>query len=108
MITSKRDLKKYINELNNAVVQYVVPSAVLAEIITEAQADEMLTKLATLHNEVVKRINISFDKQPSAFESPAAYKKARSAYFSEAYDKAMAEYKDGINSVLEVINKASK
>lgn len=108
MITSKRDLKKHINNLNDAVVQTVLPSAVLAGLVTEAQAEEILTKLAELHNEVIKRLNISFDKKPSAFASANQYNTAKRAYFSQAYDKAMAEYKAGINSVLEVINKASK
>jgi len=108
MIASKRDLKKYINELNDAVVQYVLPSAVLAGFVSDDQADEIITKLAGLHNEVIKRLSISFDKQLSAFESAAQYKKAKRAYFRQAYDKAMSEYKDGINALLEVINKASK
>ncbi len=108
MITSKRDLKKHIGDINAAVVQYVLPSAVLAGIITDEQADDLLSKLASLHNEVIKRINISFDKKPAAFPSANQYNKAKRAYFGQAYDKALAEYKEGVNSLLEVVNKAAK
>ncbi|MCM1451784.1 MAG: hypothetical protein NC102_05970 [Clostridium sp.] len=108
MITSKRGLKGYIGELNDAVVQYVLPSAVLAEIITNEQADEILCQMAELHSEAVKRINISFDKKEEAFETEAAFKKAKRAYFRQAYGKALDEYKAGLNKVLETINKASK
>lgn len=108
MITSKRDLKKYIGELNYAVVEYVLPSAYLAGFVDDAKAEEILNKLAELHNEAAKRINISYDKKPSAFESAKEYKKAKRAYFREAYGKAAEDYKEGINAVLEIINKASK
>lgn len=108
MITSKRDLKKYLGELNYAVVEYVLPSAYLAGFVNDEQAEEILNKLAELHNEAAKRINISYDKKPSAFATPAEYKKAKRAYFHQAYAKAAEEYKAGINGVLEVINKASK
>lgn len=108
MITSKRDLKKLINEINDAVVQMVLPSAYLAGFVNDNQADEVLTKLASLHNEAAKRINISFDKQPSAFASISEYKAAKRAYFRQAYSKALDEYKAGVNEVLDIINKATK
>lgn len=108
MITSKRDLKKHISDINDAVVKYVLPSAVLTGIVSDEQAEELLAKLATLHGEVIKRLNIAFDKKPAAFPSVNQYNKAKRAYFGQAYDKALAEYKTGVNGLLEVVNKAAK
>lgn len=108
MITSKRDLKKYIGEINDAVVQYVLPLAALAGDVNDEQADGVLAKLAELHNEASKRINISYDKKPSAFATISEYKNAKREYFKQAYGKALDEYKAGVNAVLDVINKAAK
>lgn len=99
-ITSKKDLKKHINEVTAEIARGVLPEAVLSGLLTEDQAAEALTKLAEISATALSHISISFDKAPKAFESKSAYNKARSAYFRTAYAAALAAYEKDVNELL--------
>ncbi len=107
MITSKRDLKKHIDRVEDEVVQVVVPAAVYAGLITEEKASEMLNEIADLTQKAKERISINFDKSAAAFDSATAYHKARTAYFKEAYHKALADYEAGVQKLIDPINAAA-
>lgn len=105
MITSKRDLKKHIRRIEEEVSQVLIPAAYLSDIMNEEQAEEALTNLAKLTLEATSRLSIAFDKAPSSFPSMDAYKKARTAYFKAAYNKALTDYENGVNEIIAPINK---
>lgn len=107
MITSKQDLKKYINRVGCEVAQAVLPAAVCSHIITDQQADELITKLSELKAEAHARLNIAFDKTQKDFENIKNYAKARRQYFKIAYAKAREEYEKGVEEVIEKVNKAA-
>lgn len=107
MITSKKDLKKHMDRINTEVAQGILPAAVCANIIDEAQAADILTKLAELTTKAHACLSISFDKSPKAFDSASAYKRARHAYFKTAYATALKDFEEGVNNLLQGI-KAEK
>lgn len=106
MITSKQDLKKHIDRIQDEVAQVVIPAAFYAKLFTEKEADEALEKLVSLTMEAKEHINVNFDKTLKAFNNDAtAYRKARREYFKQAYGKALVEYENAINALLAPINK---
>lgn len=105
-MTSKKDLKKHINNVTAEIAHGVLPEAVLAGIVTEEQAAVALSKLAEISAEAMSHIAISFDKSPKAFDSKSAYNKARSVYFRAAYAAALANYEKEINGLLVSLRPA--
>lgn len=108
MITSKRDLKKHIDRIEDEVVQVVIPAAVYSGLLTEEKASDILKKLASLTLQAKERISINFDKTPKAFDSHQAYKYARMHYFKQAYAKALNDYEQGVQKLIDPINEAAK
>ena len=104
MITSKRDLKKIIRRIEDEVAMVVIPAAFFTGIYNEEEANNALNELAEQTIKAVNRINISFDKAPDAFDSEAAYKKARKGYFRVAYGKVLSDYEEAINAIIAPIN----
>lgn len=104
MITSKRDLKKHIDRIQDEVAQVVIPAAFYSNLFNEKEAEEALEKLVSLTLEAKERLNINFDKSPKTFDSATAYRKAKREYFKTAYSKALSEYEDGVNALLAPIN----
>lgn len=108
MFTNKRQLKKYINRLGDEIVQAVLPAAVCANVITEEKAQEILTDLSALKAQAHSRLDIVFDKAPKDYESPRQYAKERKSYFKVAFHKVLKEYEDGVDALIDQINKAGK
>ncbi len=108
MITSKRELKKHIDRVQDEVVQMVAPAALYAGLVSEDKVEEMLTKIAQLSQQAKGRLAIAFDKKMSAFESSTAYRKAKVLYFKQAYGKALAEYEAEVQKLIDPINKAAR
>lgn len=106
MLTNKRDLKKYINRMSEEVAQSILPAAVVAKVIDNEKAENILTDISMLSTKALSKINISFDKSPEAFASVKAYAAAKKAYYREAYAKLLTEFEDGIQKLIEPINKA--
>lgn len=105
MITSKRDLKKHIDRIQDEVAQVVIPAAFYSNLFNEKEAEDALEKLVSLTLEAKNRLNVVFDKSAKAYDSAAAYKKAKREYFKAAYGKALEEYEQGVNALLAPINK---
>lgn len=108
MITSKRELKKHIDRIQDEVVQVVIPAALYAGLVTDDKVEEMLTKVAQLSQQAKDRLAITFDKKMSAFDSSNAYRKAKLQYYKQAYGKALADYEAGVQSIIDPINAAAK
>lgn len=108
MITSKRQLKKHIDRIQDEVVQVVIPAAIYAGLVTEDKVEGILTKIAQLSQQAKDRLAITFDKKISAFDSSNAYHKARLQYFKNAYGKALAEYEAEVQKIIDPINEAAK
>lgn len=108
MITSKRQLKKHIDRIQDEVVQVVIPAAIYAGLVAEDKVEGMLTKIAQLSQQAKDRLAIAFDKKMSAFESSNTYRKAKLLYFKNAYAKALSEYEAEVQKVIDPINEAAK
>lgn len=105
MLTSKRDLKKYINRVSEEVAQSVLPAAVVSKVIDDAQANDILTQISQLSTKSLSRINIAFDKSPESFDNIRAYATAKKAYYREAYAKLLADFEAGVEKIIAPINK---
>lgn len=108
MLTNKRQIKKYIDRVGADIAQILLPAAVYTKTVTDEKAREVLLKVAQLGQEAKCRIAIAFDRSPESFDSMRAYHAARSAYFRQAYSKAIKEFEDGVSTLIAPINEAIK
>ncbi len=108
MKTNKRNLKKIIHSMADAVVTTVLPSAVYAKAITEQRADEIISNMSAATAKALSRLAVSFDKGLAEFESRKAYNAARTAYYKAAYEKAHAEFKATVQDTLKEVNESLK
>ena len=108
MKTSKRNLKKAIHSMADAVVTTVLPGAVYAKAITEQRANEIISNMSEATARALSRLSISFDKGLADFETRRAYNAARSAYYKAAYEKAHAEFQKTVQDTLKEVNESLK
>ncbi len=108
MITSKRQLKKHIDRVQDEVVQVVIPAAMYAGLVSEEKVEEMLAKIAQLSQQAKDRLAVTFDKKMPAFDSSDAYRKAKLQYYKQAYGRALSEYEAEVQKVIDPINAAAK
>lgn len=108
MKTNKRNLKKAIQSMAEAVVTTVLPSAVYAKAITEQRANEIISNMSAATATAMSRLAVSFDKRMAEFESRKAYNAARTAYYKAAFEKAHADFKATVADALKEINESLK
>lgn len=105
-MTNKRQIKKYVERMGSEIAQFILPAAVVTGAVTDEKAEDYITRISELQAELFSRLNIAFDKAPSAFPDMRKYRDAKRAYYHSAYNKALAEYEKGIQELLESLNKA--
>lgn len=108
MLTNKRQIKKYIDNVGADIAEILLPAAVYTQAITDEKAREVLIKVAQLGQEAKCRIAIAFDRSPESFDSMRAYNAARRAYFRQAYSNAIKEFEDGVSALIAPINESMK
>lgn len=106
MLTNKRQIKQFINRVCDEVAQEILPTAVCAKAITNEEAENILTELSRIQTKALSRLNISFDKAPDAFEKIQAYKSSKTAYYRQAYNKLIDEFKNEVQNLISPVNKA--
>lgn len=107
-MTSKRDIKKYIARVGNEIAESVLPSAVYTKVITDEEADDILTKLSQLQATALAKIGIAYDKSAEAFDSLRAFHTAKKSYYRTAYNQVLKDFEDGVDKILAPLNKAKK
>ena len=108
MLTNKRQIKKYIDRVGSDIAEILLPAAVYTNKITDEKAREVLVKVAQLGSEAKCRLAIAYDRSPESFETMRAYHAARSAYYREAYKKAVKDFEDGVSELIAPINETLK
>ncbi|MDE6464834.1 MAG: hypothetical protein K2L16_09435 [Muribaculaceae bacterium] len=101
-MATKRDLKKFIRNSCGALAAEMLMARAAFPEIDRKKTYEIIGDVAALQTRSLGRVNVSFDKDCKAFETPAAYRKARRAYYSAAYDKLVEEFDA---SMLEIVKK---
>lgn len=101
---SKRDLKKQIRYICGDLVGECL---LIAEICPEeklGEVNQLIVDLAVLQESTISKTNFSYDKTPKDFTSPGDYKKARSAYFREAFRTLHKQFNEALSEAVHRLN----
>lgn len=101
---SKRNLKKQIRYICGDLVGECL---LIGEICPEEKQDEvaqLIVDLAVLQENTLSHCNFSFDKTRRDFDSDAAYKKAKSAYYRSAYAALHEKFNARLSELVHTMN----
>lgn len=105
-MANKRQLKKSIRNFCGAAASEILIARAAFPSVERRKVYDILKELAALQGATLNRINLTFDKTPSAFESTRAYSAARRAYFRAAYGKLLKEFDDRMLEIVKKMNEA--
>lgn len=103
-MANKRQLKKQIRTLCGELAGECVLAAELIPGTDRIKFNEIISELASLQATTLSRVSIVFDKSVKSFESPAAYKAAKEAFFAQAMRKLNVEFTTSINAIVKQMN----
>jgi len=105
-MANKRILKKHFAYVcGDLAAECIVASHLIKGVDADA-LNNLVTKIALLQDNSIKKINILFDKSISDFENAAEYRKARRKYFATAYTSLMKHFNDSVKEIIDEMNKA--
>lgn len=104
-MSSKRTLKKEITHICSDIVGEAL---LLGEFCPEEKQDalgQLIIDVAVLQQNALSNCSFAFDKSQREFPTAAAYQKAKTAYFKQAFTKLRADFSEGINKALHTLNE---
>ena len=101
---TKRDLKKQIRYICGDLVGECL---LIAEICPEeklGEVNQLIVDLAVLQESTISKTNFSYDKTRKHFATAADYRKARSAYFHEAFRTLHKQFNAALSEAVHRLN----
>lgn len=105
-MANKRQLKKFIRNFCGAAASEILIARAAFPSVERRKVYDIVKEIAALQAASLNRVNLTFDKTPSAFESPRAYTAARRAYFRAAYGKLLQEFDARMEDIVKKMNEA--
>lgn len=102
---SKRDLKKQIRYICGDLVGECL---LIGEVCPEEKLEDLnrlIIDLAVLQETTVSHTNFSYDKSPKDFPTLHDYKKARSAYYREAFTTLHKQFNTALSDCVHRMNE---
>lgn len=103
-MANKRDFKKYITAVTNAVCQDMMDICCLDSVDCNAVQDAVIEVLKAGELAII-RTGVKFDKTPGAFPE-GGYKNARRVFYKALYKKANKEFSETLNAAVKKFNAA--
>ena len=104
-MSSKRHLKKRINDICNNLADDIQHAAFLHNDIDEQKVCDVLTDIARLQVESLAKVTFAFDKSAKDFETRRAYRAAMHKYKAAAYAKLRKEFADSAFEIVKRMNQ---
>lgn len=101
---SKRDFKKQVRYICGDIVGELM---IVSEICPEEKLDEvsqLIVDVAVIQEDTLANTNFSYDKRQADFDSKAAYRKARSVYFRQAFTTLHKQFNERLSEVVHKMN----
>ena len=86
-MASKRDFKKYVDQLGSVVVDEMVSAYYNVKEVDRDKVSQAIEKVLGAIGRAKCNSNVFFDRGEKAFESKEAYSKAKKAFFVALFDK---------------------
>lgn len=103
-MSSKRDLKKYIcNVCGDLAANLLMARAAFGGFDNKRVA-EIIDEIAELQVNTLSKVSFSYDKVSKDFPDEADYRKARSAYYRQGYDKLCCDFDARVAEIVKEMN----
>ena len=102
-----RDFKKEVNYVcEDLATDALIASQLFPEKIDFNRVNAIINEIAALQDDTFKLLKISFDKGRKEFATLREYRRARSAYFTTAFNKLKKDFVDRANAIIDQLNEA--
>lgn len=102
-MANKRNLKKGIRFICSGIAAECLFSEE-AEKIDEQKKAEIIIALASLQDDSISKISVSYDRCACDFDNAKEYNKARYIYFKNVYKTLTAQFNDSVNGIIKEMN----
>lgn len=103
---NKREFKKYADALGASVIDEMTAAYYNVAGIDRDKVAQAIEVTLGAVGKARSNANVTFDRGPKAFESPAEYTKARTLFYRNLFDKVETEFSEEINQALKLFNAA--
>jgi hypothetical protein len=105
-MATKRQLKKHIRYVCGDIAAELFIARQLFKGFDNDKVVAIINKIAALQVESVRNVTFDFDKSPRSFENKGLYRKARNAYFAQAYKTLRADFNNSVSEIVKEMNEA--
>lgn len=105
-MATKRQLKKFVANTCGAMAAEIILARAAFPVIERKTVYDIISKIAALQNDTIKKVSLSFDKAPRDFANKSEYNKARRTYFATAYTKLLSYFDGAVADIVKEMNAA--
>lgn len=105
-MANKRDLKKFIRNTCGALALDMILARESFPQIDRKAVHDIVLDAARLQGKTIRRVYFSYDRTPDAFEDYKAYRKARRAYYHQAYATLLTDFNAEVQELVNKMNAA--
>lgn len=104
--TNKRQIKSYIRHFCGSIAGESILAMSMIKNADVAKLEQAIVEVADLQEASLRVVSVSFEKSKRDFDSAAAYRKARRAYYKTAYKHLLTDFDKKLNEIVSLINSA--
>lgn len=105
-MSSKRSLKKLVRYMCGDMAAECIIAKTVVPGVDESVMSNIVVKIASLQEATLRMISFSYDKVVADFDTPAAYRAAKSEYMKKAYGSLKGEFNNKVNEIVKEMNAA--
>jgi ABC-type lipoprotein release transport system permease subunit len=105
-MANKRQIKKHIRYVCGDIAAELLIARHIYNGFDDEKVNTIINNIAALQVESVKNVTFDFDKARRTFEHDGAYRKARRAYFHQAYGTLLADFNNSVAEIVKDMNEA--
>ena len=105
-MSSKRSLKKLVRYMcGDMAAECIIAKTVIPGVDATVMGN-IVVKIAALQDATLRMISFSYDKVMADFDTPAAYRAAKSAYMRTAFRSLKGEFNKKVDEIVKDMNAA--
>lgn len=105
-MANKRQLKKHIRYVCGDLAAEIMIASHALKGFDRDEVSRIVGRIASLQVSSLRHCSFNFDKASRDFESPAAYRRERSAYNRKAFARLRSEFRENVLSIVKDMNAA--
>jgi ABC-type lipoprotein release transport system permease subunit len=105
-MATKRQLKKHIGYVCGDIAAELLIARHIYDGFDDEKVNAIINDIASLQVESIKNVTFDYDKARKSFEHEGEYRKARRAYFRQAYKTLLADFNNSVSEIVRNMNEA--